>query len=77
MSHAVLWIKPQPRRMISEKEAAAYLGVPVSRFKGMGIASIEVVSGLKTYDIHDLDQRIDLIKAGSADPDETILSRLE
>ncbi|CAN7495293.1 hypothetical protein [Rhizobium sp. LjRoot254] len=76
MSNATLWIRPMPRRLLSEREAAEYLGVPVKRFHGLGISPIELVPGVRNYDIHDLDARVDLVKAGSGDPDDDVLGRL-
>lgn len=76
MSTATLLIKPLQVRMMNEREAATYLGIPVKRFQSLGIQPVEIIPGVRTYDIHDLDDRINLIKSGSFDGDDAIIGRL-
>ena len=76
MTNATLWIRPLQRRMFSKREAAEYLGIPLNRFEGLGIAPVEVVRGVLTYDVQDLDARIELIKIGSGDADDDVLGKL-
>ena len=67
----------QPRLM-SEKDAAGYVGLPARRFPvTCPVAPIAMPGGVKLYDIRDLDKWVDAVKAGSADPDDAILSLLD
>lgn len=76
-SAATLNIKVSPRRMLSEREAADYIGLSLKRFQGARpVAPIEMPGGVLVYDMRDLDAFIDRRKTGAADADEDILAAL-
>lgn len=76
-SAATLNIKVSPRRMLSEREAAEYIGLTLKRFQGARpIAPIEMPGGVLAYDMHDLDAFIDRRKSGGADSDDDIVTGL-
>lgn len=67
----------QPRLM-SAKDAAGYVGLPASRFPATcPVVPIAMPGGAKLYDVRDLDKWVDIVKAGSADPDDAILNLLD
>lgn len=66
----------QPQRMLSQQQAAEYVGVPKSRFGAVRVAPVEIVAGVFRYDVHDLDSWIDNIKIGAADSDDDIIGKL-
>ena len=75
--NAVLNIRVAPRRMLSEKEAAEYVGIPRRYFRtDCTVLPIELPRGVKGWDMRDLDDWVDSLKAGAPDSDEDILSRL-
>jgi hypothetical protein len=66
----------QPR-MMSIKQAADYVGLPLRRFPRIcSVKPVAMPESEERYDIHDLDRWLDLIKAGNADTDAEILERL-
>lgn len=77
MSSATLNIKVSPRRMLTLREAADYVGLPPKRFPSeCGVSPLELAGGRRVYDMHDLDRWIDALKDGAGDGDESILARL-
>lgn len=76
-SAATLNIKVSPRRMLSEREAADYLGLSLKRFKGAQMVSpIEMPGRVFVYDMKDLDAVIDQRKSGGDGSDDAMLARL-
>ena len=67
-----------PRRMLTRREAAVYCGVPVCRFPvAVSVKPVAMPHGKMLYDIKDLDDWLDRLKAGAPnDADEDILSKL-
>lgn len=77
MSAATFTIKMPPRRMLSLSEAAIYVGIPAKRFpSACRIVPIAMPDGKKQYDIRDLDEWLDSLKAGSRDTDDDIIGKL-
>lgn len=78
MSTATINLNVMPRRMLTLREAAKYVGLDVKRFhSACAVPAIDLPGGIKQYDIRDLDLWVDHIKAGSSDPDDAILSLLD
>lgn len=76
-SIATVNIKATPRRMLSEREAADYIGLTVKRFKGAcPVAPVAMPGGVIVYDQHDLDAFIDRIKSGGSNADDDIVAGL-
>lgn len=77
MTNAMLNIRVVQPRMMSIKQAADYVGLPLRRFPRVcSVRPFAIPEGGERYDIRDLDQWLDQIKAGSADTDAEILERL-
>ncbi|PZU21950.1 MAG: hypothetical protein DI589_13730 [Shinella sp.] len=77
VSAATLNIKVSPRRMLSEREAAEYIGLTLKRFQGARpVAPIEMPGKVLVYDMRDLDAFIDQRKVGASDNDDDILAAL-
>jgi hypothetical protein len=78
LSTATLNIGVSPRRMLNPREAADYCGLSLKRFPAeCTVTPIEMPTGAKLYDIHDLDAWIDALKGGRAPgADDEILGRL-
>jgi hypothetical protein len=77
MATANLNIRVAPRRMLSTKEAAEYCGLVAKRFTGdCGVTPVAMPSGIRLYDMRDLDQWIDGLKGGAGDSDDHILGKL-
>ncbi|TCR02191.1 hypothetical protein [Neorhizobium sp. JUb45] len=77
MANALLNIRIVQPRMISLKQAADYVGLPLKRFPRIcSVRPVEIPESEKRYDIRDLDQWIDQLKAGDTEADQDILERL-
>lgn len=77
MTVATLNLRVSPRRMLSLKEAAEYCGVSPKRFSiEIGVAPLDMPGGQRLYDIRDLDQFLDNLKAGATESYEDIIGRL-
>ena len=77
MNTATLNLRVAPRRMLSEKEAAEYVALPLAVFRSScSVPPVEMPHKRRLFDMHDLDRWIDSMKTGTADTDEDILSRL-
>ena len=74
---AVLNVRVAPRRMLNEKEASEYVGIPRRYFRtDCTVMPIELPRGLKAYDMRDLDEWLDSLKGGASDSDDDILGKL-
>ncbi|MQY45312.1 hypothetical protein GAO09_04430 [Rhizobiales bacterium RZME27] len=63
--------------MISLKQAADYVGLPLKRFPRIcSVRPVEMPESEKRYDIRDLDQWLDQLKSGDTEADQDILERL-
>ena len=77
MANAMLNIRVIQPRMLSARQAADYVGLPLKRFPRIcPVRPIAVTDSEARYDIRDLDLWLDQIKAGSSDTDADILERL-
>lgn len=77
VGNAVLNIRVAPRRMLSEKEAADYVGIPRRYFRAdCSVAPVELSRGLKVWDMRDLDEWLDSQRNAALDGDDDIVSRL-
>jgi hypothetical protein len=77
MANAMLNIRIVQPRMMSLKQAADYVGLPLRRFPRIcTVRPIAMPESEERYDIRDLDRWLDQIKAGNADTDAEILERL-
>lgn len=78
MAGATLNIRVVQPRLMSLKQAADYVGLPLKRFPAAcPVPQIEMPGKVKVYDIRDLDAWVDQIKIGSVDPDDAILALLD
>jgi predicted HTH domain antitoxin len=63
--------------MLSLREAAEYCGVSAKRFSiEIAVRPIDMPGGQRLYDIRDLDQFLDNLKAGASESYEDIIGRL-
>jgi hypothetical protein len=77
MAGTTLNIRVAPRRMLTLTEAADYCGVTAKRFPiDCGIAPVEFPSGVKVYDMRDLDSYLDGLKGGAEASDEAVIGKL-
>lgn len=77
MAKAVLNLQIQPYRMLKKSDAAAYCGLPVSRFEHTcGATPVKYPDGSTLWDVRDLDHWLDGLKTGQTDSDEALLNRL-
>ncbi|MDX3975802.1 hypothetical protein [Shinella sp.] len=77
MATANLNIRVVPRRMLSAKEAAEYCGLSAKGFElRCGVSPVQMPAGTRLYDMRDLDNWIDGLKAGGGDSDDDILRKL-
>lgn len=77
MSIATLNINVQPRRMLSAREAAVYVGVAMTRLAvDCGVAPVVMPNGRQLYDKADLDTWIDRLKGGDTSADDELLRKL-
>lgn len=77
MTNTMLNIKVVQPRMMSMRQAADYIGIPLKRFTRIcSVRPVALSDGDERYDIRDLDQWLDHLKAGHADPDNEIVGRL-
>lgn len=77
MANALLNIRIVQPRMISLKQAADYVGLPLKRFPRIcSVRPVEMPESEKRYDIRDLDQWLDQLKEGDTEADQDILERL-
>ena len=71
MTSATLNIKVSPRRMLSEREAADYCGLPFKAFRvGCPVTSIQMPGGRRAFDMRDLDDWLDNLKGGITSGDD-------
>jgi predicted DNA-binding transcriptional regulator AlpA len=65
------------QRMLKLKEAAAYCGLPMSRFRALcSVQPVVFTERLQRWDRHDLDSWIDSFKSGTFHDTDAILARL-
>lgn len=77
MAGATLNIRVVQPRMMSLKQAAEYVGVPQGRFPATcPVSPVALPGDIRLYDVRDLDDWLDLCKAGSVDSDDAILDKL-
>jgi len=77
MANAMLNIRVVQPRMMSIKQAADYVGLPLKRFPRVcSVRPIAMPESEERYDIRDLDLWLDHIKAGNPGTDAEILERL-
>ena len=78
MAGATLNIRVVQPRLMSQKQAADYVGLPLKRFpSACPVPLIEMPGNVRVYDIRDLDAWVDQIKSGASDPDDAILALLD
>lgn len=73
MGTATLNLRVSPRRMLSANEAGVYCGLPA---KQLPVPPVEMPNGKKLYDIRDLDDFLDRLKALQANADDDVIGRL-
>lgn len=77
MAGTTLNIRVAPRRMLTLTEAANYCGVSAKRFPiDCCITPVEFPSGVKVYDMRDLDSYLDGLKCGMETNDEAVIGKL-
>jgi len=79
MPSATLNLRVTPRRMLSEREAADYCAMTAKRFRAAcPVTAVAFPDGVTAYDMRDLDNWIDTLKAGGRGHDDAvaILERL-
>jgi hypothetical protein len=77
MANAMLNIRVVQPRMMSLRQAADYVGLPLKRFPRLcTVSPIALPENEKRYDIRDLDEWLDQLKVGDANSDADILDRL-
>lgn len=77
MTNTMLNIRVVQPRMMSVRQAADYVGIPLKRFSRVcSVRPIAISEGDERYDIRDLDQWLDNLKAGHTDADTEIVGRL-
>jgi hypothetical protein len=77
MANAMLNIRIVQPRMMSLKQAAEYVGLPLRRFPRLcTVRPVSLPESEERYDIRDLDEWLDQIKAGNALTDAELLERL-
>ncbi|WP_244619149.1 hypothetical protein [Rhizobium sp. 18055] len=77
MANAMLNIRVVQPRMMSARQAADYVGLPLRRFPRLcSVRPVAMPESEERYDIRDLDRWLDQIKAGDARTDAEILERL-
>ncbi|WP_245261646.1 hypothetical protein [Ancylobacter sp. FA202] len=77
MAKAMLSLQVQPYRMLKKADAAAYCGLPASRFELLcPVAAVAYPDGSRLWDVRDLDSWVDSLKTGALDSDDAILERL-
>jgi hypothetical protein len=80
MPTATLNLRVGPRRMLSKRESADYAGLTVKQFEAQcPVLPVEYPNGVKAWDMRDLDNWIDSLKAGGRGHDDAavILARLD
>lgn len=76
MSSATLTVRVAPRRMLTQAEAADYVGVPTKLFaKGCSVRAVDIL-GQRRFDIQDLDAWIEALKDGDVGSEDDIIARL-
>jgi len=74
---ATLQLNVIPKRMLTESEAAHHCGRPVKRFKiESPVAPVIFANGDRRYDVKDLDDWLDSLKAGKSTDADDIIARL-
>lgn len=77
MTSTTLSIRVVQPRMMSVRQAADYVGIPLKRFSRVcSVRPVAIAEGDERYDVRDLDQWLDNLKAGHADADAEIVGRL-
>ena len=73
-------IRPVPRRGLSRVEAAMYIGISPTKFDELRtsgrISPPRLIDGRKVWDVRDLDNWIDSLKAGPSLDTSSIVDRL-
>ena len=65
------------QRMLKLKEAAAYCGLPMSRFRALCLVQpVLFAERIERWDRHDLDSWLDSFRSGAFHDTDTILARL-
>jgi len=78
MAVAIVQIPDTPTRLLKLKDAATYCQIPIKRFPAIcPVTPLDLGSGLRAYDIKDIDRWIDSLKE-SEHPDsyDDILAKL-
>lgn len=77
MSAAMLNIRVIQPRMLSQKQAADYVGIGARKFTAAcPVAPILMPGGVTMYDVRDLDTWLDQLKHGAMESDDAILRKL-
>jgi hypothetical protein len=77
MTSATVQINVIPKRMLTEAESAHHCGRPVKRFKcECDVSPVCFPNGDKRWDVHDLDDWLDRMKANAPTDADQIVSRL-
>lgn len=77
VSTATLNLRVLQKRMLRETEAAHHCGLSAKEFRrDCPIKRIKFPGGAELYDVRDLDNWIDTVKAGAGSADDEILGRL-
>lgn len=77
MTSATLQLNIVPKRMLTKSEAASHCGRPVRRFEvECRVAPVRFPNGDSRFDVRDLDQWIDSLKAGKSSDADEIVARL-
>ncbi len=78
MSTAMLNIRVVSPRMLTLQQAADYVGIKAGKFPALcPVSPVSLPGSLRLYDVRDLDQWLDQVKAGGADPDDEIIALLD
>jgi hypothetical protein len=78
VSTATVSLQIHPRRLMTKLEAAHYCRRSVKKFEAQCPARpIEMADGDHLWDVRDLDNWIDSLKAGVEDNTDSIVARLE
>jgi hypothetical protein len=78
MTSATLQLNIIPKRMLTKPEAAHHCGRSVKRFAAeCHVAPVRFPNGDFRYDVQDLDEWIDGLKAGKSSEADEIIARLK
>lgn len=77
MNTATLNLKVSPRRMLTAREAAEYCGLPLKKFSHYcSVPPVQLPGVDARYDMRDLDEWLDGMKAGVPNGDDDITGKL-